>query len=376
MLATTRRRRMAMISLDDSAAIVTAKGWDHKIPYREADHGSFEEEWPPHEGVVGWWYVTGYLQDISNPDHLYSYQYTQFNFPFSPEAPNIRNPIYQLNLTFTDFQTGQYISEEVRSPATEKVYANEDSVLFKDTSLVRGKNSITLVCKGDRIEYSFELNIAKSPVWHADNGVLVMGLPNDPKERTVYYSYTNLPTTGKVSYVNEVGKTVTLQVEGKSWLDRQWGPALMPWEWFSLRFFDNEEVMLFAFPNANYQDATYIDAKGETRIFSNYTYTPMKTVKVKRLAYSMGWDLNMPGIKEEHYRIVPFLENQYNPVGFKVFPGLPANNSGYFEVTCKIINDDGAVVGYAFAEILPRFSAVQRALMNYFLKRIRRRINL
>jgi len=374
---------MAMISLDDSAAIVTAKGWDHKIPYREADHGSFEEEWPPHEGVVGWWYVTGYLQDISNPDHLYSYQYTQFNFPFSPEAPNIRNPIYQLNLTFTDFQltftdfqTGQYISEEVRSPATEKVYANEDSVLFKDTSLVRGKNSITLVCKGDRIEYSFELNIAKSPVWHADNGVLVMGLPNDPKERTVYYSYTNLPTTGKVSYVNEVGKTVTLQVEGKSWLDRQWGPALMPWEWFSLRFFDNEEVMLFAFPNANYQDATYIDAKGETRIFSNYTYTPMKTVKVKRLAYSMGWDLNMPGIKEEHYRIVPFLENQYNPVGFKVFPGLPANNSGYFEVTCKIINDDGAVVGYAFAEILPRFSAVQRALMNYFLKRIRRRINL
>jgi predicted secreted hydrolase len=367
---------MAMISLDDSAAIVAAKGRDPKIPYREADHGSFEEEWPPHEGVVGWWYVTGYLQDISNPDHLYSYQYTQFNFPFSPEAPNIRNPIYQLNLTFTDFQTGQYISEEVRSPATEKVYANEDSVLFKDTSLVRGKNSITLVCKGDRIQYSFELNIAKSPVWHADNGVLVMGLPNDPKERTVYYSYTNLPTTGKVSYVNEVGKTVTLQVEGKSWLDRQWGPALMPWEWFSLRFFDNEEVMLFAFPNANYQDATYIDAKGETRIFSNYTYTPMKTVKVKRLAYSMGWDLNMPGIKEEHYRIVPFLENQYNPVGFKVFPGLHANNSGYFEVTCKIINDDGAVVGYAFAEILPRFSAVQRALMNYFLKRIRRRINL
>ena len=158
-----------------------------------------------------------------------------------------------------------------------------------------------------------------------------------------------MPTTGKVSYVNEFGKTVTLQVEGKSWLDRQWGPALMPWEWFSLRFFDNEEVMLFAFPNTNYQDATYID---------------------------VGWDLHMPGIKEEHYQIVPFLENQYNPVGFKAFSWQPANSYGYFEVMCKIINDDGTVVGYAFAEILPRFSTMQRALMNYFLKRIRRRINL
>lgn len=365
-----------MSSIDHSPATGTVKGWDHKIPYREANHGSFEEEWPPHEGVLGWWYVTGYLQDISNPDHLYSYQYTQFNYPFSPEAPNIRNPIYQLNLTFTDFQTGQYISEEVRSPATDRVYANDDSVLFKDTSLVRGKDHMTLVVKGDRVQYSFDLNIAKSPVWHADNGVLVMGLPNDPKERTVYYSYTNLPTTGKVSYVNKVGKTVTLQVEGKSWLDRQWGPALMPWEWFSLRFFDNEEVMLFAFPNTNYQDATYIDAKGETRIFSNYTYTPMKTVKVKRLAYSMGWDLNMPGIKEEHYRIVPFLENQYNPVGFKAFSGQPANSYGYFEVMSKIVNDSDAIVGYAFAEILPRFSTMQRVLMNYFLKRIRRRINM
>jgi predicted secreted hydrolase len=367
---------IAMSSLDHYPATGVVKECDHKIPYREADHGNFEEEWPPHEGVLGWWYVTGYLQEVSNPDQLYAYQYTQFNYPFLPESPNIRNPIYQLNLTFTDFQTGQYISEEVRSPATERVYANEDSVLFKDTSLVRGKNNMTLIGKGDGVQYIFDLKIAKSPVWHADNGVLVMGLPNDPNERTVYYSYTNLPTNGEVSYVNEVGKTVTLQVEGKSWLDRQWGPALMPWEWFSLRFFDNEEVMLFAFPNTNYQDATYIDAKGETRIFSNYTYTPMKTVKVKRLAYSMGWDLNMPGIKEEHYRIVPFLENQYNPVGFKAFSGQPANSYGYFEVMSKILNDSDAIVGYAFAEILPRFSTMQRVLMNYFLKRIRRRINL
>jgi len=355
-----------MSSLDHSATPGAVKEHDHKIPYREVDHGNFEEEWPPHEGVTGWWYATGYLQDNDNPDHIYSYQYTQFNFPYLPETPNIRNPIYQLNLTFTDLQTGQYLSEEVRSPAAEKVYANEDSVIFGDTRLVRGKNSMTLVCEGDRIQYSFELKMAKRPVWHADNGVLVMGLPNDPQERTVYYSYTNLPTTGEVSYMNKAGDKLTLQVEGKSWFDRQWGPAKhVFWEWLSLRFFDDEEVMLFAFPNANYQDATYINAEGNTRIFSNYTYKPMKTVKVKRLAYSMGWDLNIPGIKEEHYRIIPFLENQYNPI--------VNGKLGYFEAMCKIINDDGTLVGYAFAEILPRFSKFQKAWVNYSINRIKRR---
>jgi len=368
---------MAMVSPGESTKDGAIKGRDHKIPYREAGHGSFEEEWPPHKGVTGWWYATGYLQDMSNPDNLFAYQYTQFNFLFRPEAPYRLDPVYQLNLTFTDFQTGQYISEEAQSPATERVYANEDSVVFEDTSLVRGQDHITLVGKGNRVQYSFDFKVAKSPVWHADNGVLVMGLPNDPRERTVYYSYTNLPTTGKVSYVNKAGETVDLQVSGKSWLDRQWGPALhMLWEWFSLRFFDDEEVMLFAFPNANYQDATYIDAKGNTRIFSNYTCTPLKKVKVKLLAYSMGWELNMPGIKEGHYRIVPLLENQYNPADFKAFPGQPANMIGYFEATCKIINDDGVVVGYAFAEILPRFSRLQLAVMNIVLKRIRRSINL
>jgi predicted secreted hydrolase len=359
---------IAMSSIDHSPTTDAVKEFDHKIPYREADHGNFEEEWPPHEGVTGWWYATGYLQDIDNPDHLYSYQYTQFNFPYLPETPNIRNPIYQLNLTFTDLQTGQYISEEVRCPVTERVYANENSVIFNDTSLVRGKNSITLVGKGNQVQYSFELKMAKSPVWHADNGILVMGLPNDPQERTVYYSYTNLPTTGEVHFINKAGNKVTLQVAGKSWFDRQWGSAThIFWEWFSLRFFDDEEVMLFAFPNTNYQDGTYIDAQGNTRIFSNYTCMPMKTIKVKRLAYSMGWDLNIPGIKEEHYRIEPFLENQYNQ--------MLDGKLGYFEVLCKITSDNGTLVGYAFAEILPRFSKFQKAWVNYSIRRFKRRIN-
>ena len=46
------------------------------VPYRETNHGTFDEEWPPHKKCSGWWYITGYFSDKNNPEHLYSFQYT------------------------------------------------------------------------------------------------------------------------------------------------------------------------------------------------------------------------------------------------------------------------------------------------------------
>jgi len=40
----------------------------------------------------------------------------------------------------------------------------------------------------------------------------------------VYYSYPNMPTRGQMSWRTRSGEMKTLQVTGKSWLDRQWGP--------------------------------------------------------------------------------------------------------------------------------------------------------
>jgi hypothetical protein len=46
-----------------------------KIPYRKGDRGSFDEEWPPHKKVSGWWYVAGYLTDPKDLDALFSYHH-------------------------------------------------------------------------------------------------------------------------------------------------------------------------------------------------------------------------------------------------------------------------------------------------------------
>ena len=174
-----------------------------------------------------------------------------------------------------------------------------------------------------------------------------MGLPDDPIQRTTYYSYTNLPSEGTLTVQDKSGQDRELEVVGKSWFDRQWGPFRLidsdsHWEWFSLRFFDDEEIMLFSFPQTskgNYKDGTYIGIEGLTKRVQNYEITPHKFVKAgANYTFSFGWDLEMPGIKEEKYVIRPLSEGQFN--------------AAYFELLAEIVNSTNERVGYCFVELI------------------------
>jgi predicted secreted hydrolase len=309
------------------------------IPYREKDHGSFNDEWPSHRGANDWWYVTGYLHDVKKPEILYSYQFTVIN------VKHFGKMSYLLHVAFTDMQTGAHVFERRLRLANRKTFVNGDTVSFVPFSLLqRGANEMNLMAKTKDLELNLRLNIGKGAFWHADNGVLVMGLPDDDQQRTVYYSYTNMPTSGTVSLTGASGRLELLEVKGKSWFDRQWGPFRIFntdsfWEWFSIRFFDDEEVMLFAFPQHPYVDGTYIDKGGKTRLIRNYKYDCHKLKDIHGAKFSEGWDVTLPGIKEEFYRITPMAEGQYN--------------AGYFELIARVTNRAGVEVGYCFVELLP-----------------------
>ena len=51
------------------------------------------------------------------------------------------------------------------------------------------------------------------------------------------------------------------------------------WEWFSFRFFDDEEIMLFSFPQHPCIDGTYIDKEVKTTRLQNYEIKPQNLVK-------------------------------------------------------------------------------------------------
>jgi predicted secreted hydrolase len=309
------------------------------IPYRQENHGDFDAEWPVQRGVTGWWYITGYFSDPAAPARLYSYQFTVARPRLFGLYP------WLLHLALTDVQTGRHYFTQRLTFAHPEVYVTADSVAFKSLAVLKRETGRMLLhVSTETFELDLSLDKGKGATWHADEGVLLMGGANPPTRRTVYYSYTNLPTRGEVRLHDPQGDQKTMQVTGKSWFDRQWGPYALTnvntnWEWFSLRFFDDEEVMLFAFPQCPYFDGTYITREGKKALVRNYTCTPRRFVEVNGVKFSMGWDLVLPGVKEERYEIRPLTEGQLNLY--------------YFEMLAGIYNPSGEQVGLCMVELLP-----------------------
>ena len=152
-------------------------------------------------------------------------------------------------------------------------------------------------------------------------------------------SYTNLKATGKLTLGAKESK-----VSGKAWFDRQGGTYNIinrwtHWEWFSIRFFDDEEVMLFSFPQSNYQDGTYIDQAGNYTRFNAYNITPLGFTEAAGHKFSFGWKVDMNGLKDGEYTIVPKMDGQMNLT--------------YYELLADVQDREGNVVGHCVVELLP-----------------------
>ena len=167
-------------------------------------------------GVV---YITGYFSELDKPEELYSYQFTVIKpwiYGISP---------FVLQLAVTDIQMGKHHFRQQVKFFNKDIYVNENTVNYMSAArLERQAEHMLVSAKTDLFEFDLDLNKGKGATWHGDDGVLVMGNPQKPAERTVYYSYTNMPTSGKVTLHPLEEEKRTMQVSGKSWFDRQWGP--------------------------------------------------------------------------------------------------------------------------------------------------------
>jgi len=302
-----------------------------RIPYCPNHPGSFEREWLRHRGVSEWWYATGYLFDAEGK--LFSFQFTLICARVSLLRPNV------LMLALTDIASGKHYYQQQAVLTAKGVEIEEKRLRFgKSAELTKLERGMRIVGAADDFAYDLFLDYGKGAFWHCDHGKLRMGIP-DRRATTLYYSYTNMPTTGTIT-MGGVSRAVT----GKAWFDKQGGtypitkPACM-WEWFSLRFFDDEEIMLFSFPQSSYADGTYVRADGEHERLNRYTITPLAFTQARGYRFSSEWALELPGVKQERYRVMPIAGGQLN--------------LAYFELLADIVNEAGQKVGYCFVELLP-----------------------
>ncbi len=303
-----------------------------KIDYNLDNLQSFDKEWLIHKKCKEWWYATGILFD--DEKNMYSYQYTLLHINFGIVTAKIAM------MALTDYKNKRHYYLQTPANKSAPVTVNENEASIGNiASAKKSEKGINIILNHKSFSLDLFAHYGKGAFWHCDNGKLQMGIPGK-KETTLYYSYTNMPTEGKL-ILN--GKEIHLK--GKTWFDKQGGTynivnTQTHWEWFSLRFFDEEEAMLFTFPQNNppYYDGTFISKEGVSHRLNNYKLKQTASTTFGGLKWSSGWELHMEE-KEKDYVIEPVQGGHMN--------------FAYFEQLCYIKNMQGEIVGYAFAELLP-----------------------
>lgn len=310
-----------------------------KIDYIEGigiPHRSFDEEFLTHKKCSEWWYCTGYLQD--GRGSMFGYQFTLAKITI------LGIKFHLLICSVTDFQTKKHYNTQTPiffgkgiTTTANMLSVGEQAKFTFAPNEHASKGCMNLHMESKAFCLDVQMNAIKPPVWHCDDGVLQMGILNDPRERTYYYSFTNLASKGRLVLLGKEYDNLT----GKTWFDRQGGTYSLTnpkcnWEWFSLRFFDDSEAMLFAFPQDSYYDGTWIEKDGTYRRLNDYKLDATEVITYEGLKFSNGWNLEMNGRK---YTITPMAEGMFNV--------------SFFELLAQVKDEDGQMVGYCFVELLP-----------------------
>ena len=125
---------------------------------------------------------------------------------------------------------------------------------------------------GKDYELALEARPAKPYVLHGGGS----GSVPQGSATSRYYSSTRMRTTGTVR--PRGGKRVSFS--GTAWFDHQWGnfanvPSASHWDWFSCRFDDRTELMLYRFRDGH-MNGTAVDSAGRGRLVTAFTAKPRR----------------------------------------------------------------------------------------------------
>jgi predicted secreted hydrolase len=239
------------------------------------DHGA-------HPGYrTEWWYYTGNLNSETG-DH-YGFQLTIFRTQISPPGADKKWPrhpsawrtrqVYLAHAAVSDIAGKQHLQAEdvsraVLGMAGVKIAGENTLVFLKNWSAQIGSDSHVLTV--NTADFSYELNFkpAKTAVLHGDNGYSLKG--STPERASCYYSFTRLEGQGSIT----IGRN-TVAVSGSAWMDHEFStaplePDLTGWDWFSLQFSDQTEIMIYLLRKAGGElnpasSGTFVDPAGRAR---------------------------------------------------------------------------------------------------------------
>jgi len=328
---------------------------DFEFPRDHGPHNDYQTEW---------WYYTGNLFDPSG--RHFGYQLTFFRRALIPpdeqavvadRASSFAfDQVYFAHFAITDSAANEHVAFEKYSRGAAglagaqaepfRVFVEDWSV--SSTSKDGNAEQVRLVAAQD--DYAIELSLVNSKpfVLHGDRGLSQKS--SRPGNASYYYSMTRIATEGRI-----ITPRGTFTVRGNSWLDREWSTSALDddtegWDWFSLQFDDQRELMFFKLRrketgDVNFAKGTYVAADGRTELISQdevqIDVLERWTSPQTRAMYPVRWRLTAPryGLNVEISARIP---NQEMRLTQRYWEGA---------VTFKGLSSDGPVAGVGYVEM-------------------------
>lgn len=253
------------ISVAQSMGATPDPGFARALELRDfnfpADHAAHPEY------TTEWWYFTGNLQDAKGA--AYGYQLTLFRVGLKPGEPATdsdwrSHQLYMGHLALSEIDKARHQSAERFARAAAglagartqplKIWLGPWSIESTGADLF----PLQLTASTPQLGVNLQLQAGnKALVLQGDSGLSRKG--SGAGNASYYYSYTRLPTRGKIRLGDQ-----TLAVSGNSWFDREWSSSALAadqagWDWFSLQLDDGRDLMFYRMR----------DKQGQAQAFSN-----------------------------------------------------------------------------------------------------------
>ena len=319
---------------------------DFVFPDDHAAHPAFRNEW---------WYLTGNLQTPSG--ERIGYQLTLFRIALSPGEPESESAwathqIWMGHVAATDVAAAEHYHAEryARGAAGLAGQSMQPFRVSLEDWEIRGgaDGGFPWAIDVDAGDFALQLTInpAKPPVLQGDSGLSQKSAA--PGNASYYYSITRLATRGEI----RVGETIH-DVEGMSWLDREWSTSALGddqagWDWFSLQLASGADLMVYRLRRKDgstdpYSAGAWVDADGRSETLEAADFT-LREERVWTSAsgrrYPVAWTLDSGG-RTPTLRVEALLDDQEMQTSVRYWEGAVRVEAA----------DSGEVLGHGYLEM-------------------------
>ena len=352
---------------DEPLSVATVLGLGETEGFRQAlepREFSFPADHGPHpEFKTEWWYWTGHLE--SRDRRRFGYQLTFFRSGLLPPAATPQKPasewsprqLFMAHFAVTDID-GQTFQAFERFGRGSAGLAGAQAVPFRvwldDWRAAEGDapGGVELVARAGSPDFPIALELELAPgkpvVLHGEGGLSRKG--SRPGAASFYYSLPRQPSSGLLRLGSE-----THEVQGQSWLDREWSTSLLAdnesgWDWLGAQLDDGRELMLFRLRardgTTTWVAGSLIDADGSSRSLRTQS-TEVRTTRswtspATGVTYPTGFEIELPA-ETMTLKIAAQHDNQELRGSFVYWEGVvtvtgtqgarPLTGRGYLELT-------------------------------------------